>query len=162
MSHLGDLDCVEGGAFAEVVADHEHRQAMLDGRVAADAAYIGRIAAGCAERSRHIDELDAGRCSQQLSGALRRDRPLKAQVQRERMASEHRDANAGARDGQVWNSEDLAALVAELLLFIGLAQAVVDKVACLSQHIVRYRAGELVGRRVADSGAVEGERCSIG
>ena len=45
--NLGDLHGVERGALAKVVGDHPQHQAVLDRRVLADAADIGRVLAGC-------------------------------------------------------------------------------------------------------------------
>src|SRR5215510_10923131 len=42
---LGDLNRVERGALAQVVGDHPHRQPILNRRILADAADIGRILA---------------------------------------------------------------------------------------------------------------------
>ena len=58
---LGDLDRVEGGALAEVVAGEEEREAAAvgDGGVVAEAADVGDVAAGDLERGRHVVQLDA-------------------------------------------------------------------------------------------------------
>ena len=40
---LGDLDRVERRALAEIVADDPQRQAVVDRRILADAADVGRI-----------------------------------------------------------------------------------------------------------------------
>ncbi len=62
-------------------------------------------------------------------GTLGRQRPGELGVHRDRVAGEDRHAHAGAGDEQVGELEDLPALVAELLLLVGLAQAVLDDAA---------------------------------
>src|ERR1700728_2428905 len=42
---FGDLDGVERGALAQIVGDDPHRQSILDGRVLADTADVGRVLA---------------------------------------------------------------------------------------------------------------------
>src|SRR3546814_7948217 len=122
---LGDLDGVEGRALAGGVAGEEQRQAAAIGgrRSVADAPHLGDVAAGDGERVRHVRELDAGRAVEQLPSPLGRDRPLEPGVDRQRVAGEDGHAHAGAGDREVGDAEDLAALVAELLVLVGLAAA---------------------------------------
>ena len=58
---------------------------------------------------------------------------------------------------QVGDAEDLAALVAELLLLVGLAAAVVDEAAGQRQHVEGDGGGELVGGGELEGPAVVGE-----
>ena len=69
---LGDLDGVEGGALAEVVAADEQREpaAVRRRRGRRGPADVARVAAGGLERRRDVDELDAGRRGEQLGGPL--------------------------------------------------------------------------------------------
>ena len=59
---FGDLDRVEGGALAEVVAGEEQRQAAAvgDGGVLAEPADVGDVAAGDVERGGHVGQQHAG------------------------------------------------------------------------------------------------------
>src|SRR3974390_37130 len=43
---FGDLNCVERRALAQIVRYDPHRQAIIDGRVLANAAYKGRVLTG--------------------------------------------------------------------------------------------------------------------
>ena len=61
------------------------------------------------------------------------------------------------RHGEVGDAEDLAALVAQLLLLVGLERAVVDELAGERQHVEGDRLDELLGHRELDRGAVVGE-----
>ena len=70
---LGDLHRVERRALAEIVADDPEAEAVLDRRVLADPADIGRIVADALDR-RHvtavlmlIDNQHAGRLAQDLA-----------------------------------------------------------------------------------------------
>ncbi len=64
---LGDLHGVERGALAQVVADDEQRQAVLDASVTADAADEGGVPAGGLERGRDVGELDPGCAREELA-----------------------------------------------------------------------------------------------
>ena len=59
------------------------------------------------------------------------------------MAGEDRYSHACTADPQVRDGQDLAALVAELLLFVGLERSVVDVLAGVGQHVEGDRLGEL-------------------
>ena len=61
------------------------------------------------------------------------------------------------RHREVGDAEDLAALVAELLLLVGLEAAVVDDLAGERQHVERDRPGELLGRREGHGLTVVGQ-----
>ena len=78
-------------------------------------------------------------------------------VQRQGVPGEHRHPHAGAGDPQVGDAEDLAALVAELLLLVGLERAVVDQRAGHRQHVVGDRADVLDRIGEAHGGPVVGE-----
>jgi len=57
---FGDLDGVEGGAFAEVVPGHEEGQAVGHGAVDADAPHQCGVDASRGQGSGHIVDHDAG------------------------------------------------------------------------------------------------------
>ncbi|MNW54727.1 hypothetical protein D3C74_323420 [compost metagenome] len=69
------------------------------------------------------------------------------------MAREDRDAHARARDQEVGKTQDLARLVAELLLLVGLLLAVVDDRPGERHHVERDVARELVRRGERDRAA---------
>ena len=58
---LGDLDGVERGALAQVVARHEQHQTVVDRAVLPDAADVGRIPAGGVEGRGDVVQLDTRR-----------------------------------------------------------------------------------------------------
>ena len=98
-----------------------------------------------------------GAVGEQLEGPLDRQRPGELGVDRQRVAGVHRHPHARARHREVGDVEDLAALVAELLLLVGLEAAVVDDLAGERQHVERDRPGELLGRRERHRLAVVGQ-----
>ncbi len=57
---LRDLHRVQRGALAQVVVRDEQREAVLDGVVAADAAYVARVLARSLQRCRDVGQLDTG------------------------------------------------------------------------------------------------------
>src|SRR5205085_2533081 len=136
---LGDLDGVEGGAFAQVVAADEQGQSTLGPGVAADTADVAEVGAGGEQRRRDVGEGDAGSGGEDLAGLVRGEGPLELDVQRERVAGVDGHPHARARDRQVGELEDLAALVAPLLLLVGL---LVDEVAGLRQDVEGDGAGK--------------------
>ena len=105
------------------------------------------VDAGCGQRSRHVDQLHTRRGGEQLGGALRRNRLGELGIDRQRVAGEHRHPHAGAADREVGDAEDLAALVAQLLVLVGLAGAVVDQLPGQRYHVERDRRDVLAGRR---------------
>ena len=128
-------------------------------RVAADAADVARVLAGGLQRRRDVGRARRPARRRRISVAsVGRDRALELGVDRQRVAGEHRHPHARARHRQVGDLEDLAALVAELLLLVGLVDAVVDERAGEREHVERDRPGELRRRRELDRVAVEGER----
>ena len=110
---------------------------MLDRRVRTDAAHEHRILAGRRQRVRHSLDHHARRGAQQGRGVGHRQRALELGVDRQRVAGEDRHAHAGAADRQAGELEDLAALVAQLQFFLG--------IAVLTQHIVQRH--DVVGQR---------------
>ncbi len=91
-----------------------------DGLVDADAAHERRVLAGRLERGRDVGEDDTGRPRQQLRRALHRQRTREARVDLERVPREDRDADTRAGHLQLRDLQDLAGLVAELLLLVRL------------------------------------------
>ena len=68
-------------------------------------------------------------------------------VDRQRVAGEDRDANAGAAHGEVGHAENLAAFVAQLLVLVGLTAVVVDQRTGQRQHVERNGRDVLLRRR---------------
>src|SRR5690606_12779152 len=101
------------------------REAVLGRRIASDAPDHGGVAAGRVQRGRQVGQLDTGRGEEQLAGRLRAELALELGGDRQRVAGEDRDPYTGGRDREVGQLEDLAGLVAELLLLVGLLGAVV-------------------------------------
>ncbi len=85
----------------------------------------------------------SARSSVARSGVIGRREPG---ADAERVTGEHRHPHAGRRDRQVGQSQDLPALVAELLLLVGLTGAVVDDRPGHGKHVEGDGAGEVVGR----------------
>ena len=122
---LGDLHGVERRALAQVVVADEQREpaVAVDARVLPQPADVRRVLARRLQRRRHVAQLHARRVGEQLARPLGRHRTLELGVDRQRVAGEHRHPHADARDPQVGDAEDLARLVAELLLLVGLVRA---------------------------------------
>src|SRR5690606_24886997 len=122
-------DGVERGALAQVVPRDEEREPAptLDALVLPDAPDERRVRTRSHERGRDVRELDSGGVREELPRPLRGDRALELGVDRQRVAGEHRDADARAGDRELGQAEDLAGLVAQLLLLVGLLAAVVGE-----------------------------------
>jgi hypothetical protein len=111
-----------------------------------DACYVGRdLGRG------YVHQLDAGGGGQQLSGPGNRQRPLELRVDAQGVAGEDGHANARGRHGQVGDLQDLAALVAQLVL---LDRLVVDQVTGERQDVEGDRSDVLRGRRELDGAPV--------
>ena len=110
------------------------------------------------ERRGHVGQLDARRLGQDArgprSGVIGRS---KRALMRQRVTGEHRHPHARAPTPQVGEAEDLAALVAELLLLVGLVRAVVDDRAGERDHVERDVAGNICRLGELDRATVEGE-----
>ena len=142
---LGDLDGVRRGALAEVVADDPQRQATTvgDGLVPAYPTDEDLVAAGGVDRER-IDVVGRvvlddhpGHGREQLARPLGRDRIAGLDVDRLGVARHDRHPDGGARDPQVRQVEDLAALRDDLPLLLGVA--VVEEYVDLGQRVERDR-----------------------
>ena len=119
------------------------------------------------EGSRPAASSGVGRSDSSTPGAWREhlghlgevEGPLELEVQRGRVAGVDGDADAGAAEREVGQAEDLAALVAVLLLLVRLARAVVDEAAGQREHVEgdrarkRRRGGDLDGTAVEGEGA---------
>ena len=144
---LGDLDRVGRRALAQVVADDPQGQAAAvgDRRVAADPPDIDLVVAGGVDRQRVdvagrvVADDHAGDGREQLPGALGRDRVAGLDVDRLGVAGEDRDPDGRARDPQLGQVQDLAALGDDLPLLAGVA--VVEEDVDLGQRVER----DLVG-----------------
>ena len=79
-------------------------------------------------------------------------------MDRHRVAREDRHPHAGDGYGELRDAEDLAALVAHLLLFVGLTAAIVDDRSGERNDVERDGRGELLCRRELDGASVEGQR----
>ena len=124
--HLGDLHGVERRALAQIVGDDPHRQAVLDRDVLADARDEGGVLAGRLDRRdvaavlALVDDQAARRLAQDVARLVGRDRLLELDVDRFRMADEHRHAHAGRRQLDL-RVEDLLGLGHHLPLFLRVA-----------------------------------------
>ena len=78
------------------------------------------------------------------------------------MAAEHGHTHAGAGDREVGQTEDLARLVAQLLLLVRLVRAVVDDRAGHRENVVGDVGDVLVRRAEVDGLTVEGELLEVG
>ena len=96
-------------------------------RVLTDPADEGRVGAGGLQRRRDVRELHAGRDRRAVASPARRGARRELGVDRQRVAGEDRHAHAGAAPPQTGDGEDLARLVAQLLLLVGLPRSVVDE-----------------------------------
>ena len=108
--------------------DPERQSAVVvDRDIATDAPDEDLVAAGGLRSQRVfvigwiILDDDAGHRGEQLARPFGRDRIARLDVDRLRVADEDRDADGGARDPQVRQAQDLAALVDDLPLFLGVA-----------------------------------------
>ena len=122
--------------------------------VVADPTHEAVIAAGGFERGGHLYQACARRRGQQLPGALGRYRALETGEHGEGVAGEHGHPHASNPHCELRKVEDLAALIAQFVLFIGL---VVDHVAGNGQDVESYRPREHPARRVRQRRPVEGE-----
>ena len=89
---------------------------------------IASRAADCSFAS-SVDELGPGRRREDLPRTLGREVAGEFGVERQRVPGEDRHADAGSCDAEIGQLEDLAALIAELLLLVRLAVAILDEVA---------------------------------
>src|SRR5690606_24665733 len=123
----------------QVVVADEQRQTAPTGHtlVLPDAAHKARILAGGLQRRRNVLELHARSIRQQFAGTLGGDRLRELGVDRQRVAREHRNSHAGAAHKKLRDFENLAALVAQLLLLVGLVETVVDDAARKRNHVKR-------------------------
>ena len=117
---LGDLDRVQRGALAEVVAREEEGQAALDGRVAADPADEDVVdpggLAGDGNSSRRTD----GAAASSSCARAAESRLLGLEPDRLGVADHHRHAHAGRLDRELRELHDLPRLRAELRLLVEL------------------------------------------
>jgi hypothetical protein len=122
---------VEGGTLAQVVTgdDEDQPPVTVDRLVLADASDQRLVDPGGGERRRHVDDLHTRRPLEQRRRLRRGDRLGELGVDGHGVAGEDRDTHTGPGDPQVRDVQDLARLVAQLLLLIGLQRTVVDEVA---------------------------------
>src|SRR6185503_18534022 len=97
--------------------------------VLADASDVARVLSSRLERSRDVAECHTRRRPEDLDRPGDADWPSELGVDAQRMAGEDRHPHTGSADLEVRDREDLAALVAQLLLFVGLERAIVDVLA---------------------------------
>src|SRR5579875_1872843 len=129
VQQLGDLDGVRGGALAEVVGDDPEIERALVAAVAADASDEHAVLAGGVDRERVergggvVEDGDAGRGGEQLACALGRE--LLARLHVDGLGVAVDDGHAHARGGDADREvvEDLARLVDELELLVGVVLA---------------------------------------
>ena len=123
---LGDLHAVQRRALAHVVGNHPQIQAALAGEVLAHPANVYRIVADGVVHGRGttlavFDERHALGLAQQIAGVQGRDRIAGFDMQRFRMAVEHRDAHAGGVHPNAVVLKDLLRLARHFHLFFGVA-----------------------------------------
>ena len=152
---LRDLDRVQRRALAQVVAGDEEREAVLDRRVLADPADEHVVAARGAARRRELLERDARRAGEDRGRLLGGERLAGLEPDRLRVADQHGDAHARRAHRQRRQLEDLARLLAQLLLLLELDAVeapvhpqveLVRRLPAELLHRLRPRAGDrLVG-----------------
>src|SRR5581483_3254958 len=158
---LRDLDRVQRGALDEVVArEEEHEAAVLARPVGADPPDEHILGLGGRARARRLDDPYARRGGEQRLRQLRRERPVRLDPDRLRMADEHRHAHRRRADRQLRQLEDLARLGADLRLLVGLVAlpvpvepevVLVGRLGAELLHPLRARAGDRLVRREADA-----------
>src|SRR5699024_249014 len=160
----GDLDRVQRCALAQVVVGDEEDEplACRCRLVGADAADEAGVGPGGLERGRDLVEDDAGSLTEHLCCALGGDLGVEFGVDAQAVPGEHGHPHAGAGDREVGQIEDLPALVAQLLLFIGLVLTVVDDAAGHRQDVERDRFDVVLRGRQRHGGTVAGELAGIG
>ena len=141
--------------------DHEQREAVGHGGVAPQPTDEGGIGAGrpgavSARRAAPRREpLEPGPALARSTVSGRSN----SRVDRQAVAGEHRYPHAGGGHREVGDVQDLAALVAQLLLLVGLPRAVVDEAARHREHVVGDgRRRTSTGAGYSTARAVEGER----
>src|SRR5207244_1858203 len=123
----GDLGGVEGGAFAQVVGDDPHGEAVGVGKVVADAANEDVVFAGGEEGHRVlglgglIDHGDTGRAGQDAAGFGCAHGAAELDVDSFGMADLDGHAHGGGGDGHIRIVEDLAGFGDELHLLGAIA-----------------------------------------
>ena len=154
---LCDLDRVERGALAQVVARHEQaetvgtvssrrRRPTKDGSRPAACSGVGRSASTTPGAPASTSRAASTVTGPANSALIASEWPVYTGTRT------HVAETASSRQ-----LEDLAGLVAELLLLVGLARPVVDQVPGERHDVVGDRRRELRRRRALDRGAVEGQ-----
>src|SRR5687767_4780681 len=117
---LRDLNRVECRALAQVVADDEEREAVLDRRVLADPPDEDVVAAGRDPRRGELLEADPRCPAEDRRRLLGRERLVRLDPDRLGVPDEHRHSHAGGAHRQHGQLEDLPRLLAQLLLLVEL------------------------------------------
>ncbi len=104
-----------------------------------------------------IRELYAWGVSQHLCGLLGSDLFSKLRVNHQRVAGEDGNTHAGARNQQIGSVQNLARLVAQLLLLVGFQGAVVDEIASNRHRVERDLRHVRAVVNVVDCVAVESQ-----
>src|SRR6476620_1963076 len=137
---LRQLDRIGGSALAQVVGDDPDVEGALVAGVAADAADEDVVLAGGVDRHRVaagggvVDDGHARGRGEQLAGLLRLQRLAGLDVDRLGVAGLDRDPDAGRADPDPVVAEDLAGLVDQLALLVGVVVPV-GEAAGLGQDV---------------------------
>jgi hypothetical protein len=155
----GDVTGLQRCALTQVVVRDEHDQTLASrrGLVSPDPPDETRILAGGIQRRRYRHELNARSASEQVSRLVRAEILSELRVDGKRMPSENRDADTSAGDPKIGDVQDLPRLIAQLLLFIGLAGTVLDERACLRKDVVGDGFDVLARHREVNCMTVVGE-----
>src|SRR6266478_2667801 len=145
---LGDLNRVEGRALAQIVGNAPQHQPVVDSRVFADTADIGCVLADALIRRdvaaglMSIDDQAAWRAAQDGPRFVRGDRPFELDIDRLRMADEHRHPYAGG-DQLDLRVKDFLGLRHHLPFFLG--EAVLHEHVDVGNQVEGDAPGKLLG-----------------
>src|SRR5882762_3684003 len=129
VKQLGQLDGVRGGALAQVVGDDPDIERSLVAGIAADSPDVYIVLARRLDRERVasarwiVHHGHAGSLAQQLTGTLRRELLSGLHVHRLRVPGHDGHPHAGGADANRGVAEDLARLVHQLALLVGVILA---------------------------------------
>src|SRR4051794_35848337 len=118
---LGELHGVERRALEQVVADHEEVEDLRVVEIGSHAADDRLVAARPLQRRRRLLDDEVRERAQHLQRLVEARLALERGADGDRVPDHHRHAHAQRRDGQLRERKDLARLVLELHLLVGVA-----------------------------------------